>query len=139
MIFESYIQDGGAYGVEPDQKKRQGLKAWLREKGECTGKVGTYTDQRGNTRMDLKAIKIGTRLIHDSFKIQLLQGWAWCELLMHPARWGHVIGRVSVVDAHDGRLEVDVEYGEEKYEVHEDREDDWDYVFQHVSPGLTTS
>lgn len=58
----------------------------------------------------------------------------------NPARWGDVSWRVSVVDADDGGLEVDVEYREKKYEVHEDGEDDRDCVFPHVvHGGLTTS
>ena len=37
-IFENCIQDGGAYGVEADQKEKgQGIEAWLRDTGEFTG------------------------------------------------------------------------------------------------------
>ncbi|CAK0848180.1 unnamed protein product, partial [Prorocentrum cordatum] len=43
------------------------------------GRESSHLDQHGNARLDFKTVQIGTRVVHDTHKTQLTQGWLWCE------------------------------------------------------------
>ncbi|CAK0792627.1 unnamed protein product, partial [Prorocentrum cordatum] len=61
------------------KSKRKSVRAWLAETGECHGRESSHLDQHGNVRLDFKTVQIGTRVVHDTHKTQLTQGWPWCE------------------------------------------------------------